>query len=219
LRTPLNVIIGFSEMLQDELIGKLNEKQAKYVDNIRESGLELQRLITNIVDVFKIDAGKVPLETTVFSLREVIESAFETFESMSRDKNISFSIKMAPEVSRICADPQKLATIFENLLSNALKFTPQDGTIEVGAERSGDWVRICIADSGSGLSPEDCKRVFTEFYKVADPQASAYAGSGLGLAITKKLVLMHGGDIWAESEKGQGTKFIFTLSNRREKDE
>lgn len=215
-RTPLNVIIGFSEMLQDELIGKLNEKQAKYVSNILASGRELQGLITNIVDVFKIDAGKVPLETTEFSLKDAIESSLDAFEAMAREKNLQVSVLVAPEVPRIQADPQKLSTILENLLSNAIKFTPAGGRVEVTAEQLDDCVRVCVADSGIGLSSDDCEKVFSEFYKVSDT-AAPNPGSGLGLTISRKLLMMHGGEIWAESEKGAGAKFIFTLPCEQEK--
>ncbi len=214
LRTPLNVIIGFSEMLQDELVGKLNDKQSKYVRNVRESGRELQQLIANVVDVFKIDTGKVPLETTEFPLKDAIDSALEIYADMAQDKGLEVSVEVALEVSRICADPQKLSTILDNLLSNALKFTPDGGRVIVTADLLEDRVRVCIADSGIGLSPEDCERVFSEFYRA--PNVVAGAGSGLGLAISKKLVLMHGGEIWAENAKEGGAKFIFTLPLRQE---
>ncbi len=215
LRTPLNVIIGFSEMMQDGLVGPLTEKQAKYIDNIVEGGRELQQLITNIVDVFKIDTGKVQLETTEFSLRDAVESSLRKFEVLAHTRGINVGVHVAPDVSRICADPQKLATIFENLLSNAFKFTPRGGSIQVVAERSGEGVQVCVSDSGPGLSPEDCRRVFSEFYKVATPGVSTPPGSGLGLAIAKKLVMMHGGEIWAESAQGPGARFIFTLPFRQ----
>lgn len=211
LRTPLNVIIGFSEMLQDELVGDLNDKQSKYVSNIRESGTELHRLIANIVDVFKLDTGKVALETTEFMLKDTIDSVLAAYESTARDKRIRVAVEVAPEVSRICADPQKLSTVLDNLLSNAFKFTPSGGTVSVTAEECDGMVQICVADSGIGLRPEDCERVFSEFYRVPDTGAAGGAGSGLGLAISRKLVLMHGGDIRAESEKGAGARFIFTL--------
>jgi len=214
LRTPLNVIIGFSEMLQDELVGKLNDKQSKYVRNVRESGRELQQLIANVVDVFKIDTGKVPLETTEFPLKDAIDSALETYADIAQEKGLEVSVEVVPEVSRICADPQKLSTILDNLLSNALKFTPDGGRVIVTADLLEDRVRVCIADSGIGLSPEDCERVFSEFYRA--PNVVAGAGSGLGLAISKKLVLMHGGEIWAESAKEGGARFIFTLPLRQE---
>lgn len=217
LRTPLNVIIGFSEMLQDELVGSLNERQSKYVGNVLESARELQRLISNIVDVFKIETGKVPLETTEFSLEEAIESAVSAFENTRRDKKIRVSVSVEPAVARIHADPQKLATILENLLSNAFKFTPPGGSVEVTAEQDNDWVRICVADTGIGLSEDDCQKIFSEFYRVADPAASAHTGSGLGLALTRKLVHMNGGEIWAESEKGAGAKMTFTFPARQMK--
>jgi signal transduction histidine kinase len=217
LRTPLNVIIGFSEMLQDELVGRLNDKQLKYVNNVHESGRELQRLITNIVDVFKIDTGKVPLETTEFSLKDLILTAIEAQSAEAQEKKMDISVRVAPEASRISADPQKLAVILENLLSNAVKFSRRESAVQVQAERVGDSVHVCVRDSGPGLSEEDCKRAFTEFYKVSHPGGSPCAGSGLGLAISKKLVLMHGGEIWAESKKGEGSAFIFTLPQQQEK--
>ena len=211
LRTPLNVIIGFSEMLQDRLVGELNDKQARYVMNVRESGRELQQLISNIVDVFKIDTGKVPLEATEFLLKDVIDSALNAYESTTQSKQIMTTVKVAPEVSRIYADPQKLLTILDNILSNAFKFTPSNGKVDVIAEKREDQVWICVADSGVGLSAEEYERVFFEFYKTSDPAVSSAGGSGLGLAIARKLVMMHGGDIWAESGEGTGSRFIFTL--------
>jgi signal transduction histidine kinase len=211
LRTPLNVIIGFSEMLQDELVGDLNEKQTKYVRNIRNSGRELQQLIANIVEIFKIDAGKVPLETTQFKLKDVVDTAIEAYKVEAKARGIRANVKISAEVSRISADPQKLSTILDNLLSNAFKHTPSGGSVEVSAERCGDEVSICVADSGAGLSPEECERVFSEFHKVSDPAVSCAGGSGLGLAIAKKLAMMHGGNIRAECEKGSGARFILTL--------
>jgi len=217
LRTPLNVIIGFSEMLQDGLVGELNEKQAKYVENIRGSGRELQQLIANIVDVFKIDTGKVPLETTEFLLKDAIDSVMAAHETEAHKRGVKVAVKVTPEVSRIVADPQKLTTIMDNLLSNAFRFTPEGGRVDVTAEELEGRVRICIADTGPGLSPEDCEMVFSEFYKVADPAAPTGAGSGLGLAITRKLVMMHGGELWAESDERGGARFIFTLPLKHEK--
>jgi signal transduction histidine kinase len=216
LRTPLNVIIGFSEMLQDGLVGELNEKQEKYVQNIRESGRELHQLISHVVDVFKIDTGKVPLETTEFQLRDAIDSVLAAYESTALDKRITVTVKVAPDVLRICSDPQKLSTILDNLFSNAFMFTPDGGRVDITAEEQENQVRICVADSGCGLSPEDCERVFLEFYRVPGSSTPAGVGSGLGLAIAKKLVMMHGGEIWAESEEGAGARFIFTLPFKHE---
>jgi signal transduction histidine kinase len=201
--------------VQDGLVGSLTEKQAKYVNNILESGRELQRLIANIVDVFKIDTGKVQLETTEFSIEDAITSSLRAFESMAQSKNINVGINIAPNVSRICADPQRLGTILDNLLSNAFEFTPEGGSIDVTAGESEGNVWVSVADSGPGLSPEDCKRVFSEFYKVSGPGTATTPGSGLGLTIAKKLVLMHGGEIWAESNEGGGATFIFSLPRRQ----
>ncbi len=215
LRTPLNVIIGFSEMLQDRLVGELNEKQSKYVGNIRESGGELQQLIANVVDIFKLDTGKISLETTEFALKDSIDSVLAAYESTAHDRRIKVAVEVAPEVARISADPQKLSTILDNLLSNAFRFTPSGGSVSVTAEEREGKVWICVADSGVGISRQDCEKVFSEFFRVPDPGLATGAGSGLGLAISRKLVLMHGGDIWTESEKGAGARFIFTLPLNR----
>ena len=216
LRTPLNVIIGFSEMLQDKLVGEMNEKQSKYIGNIRESGRELQQLIANVVDIFKLDTGKISLEITEFALKDAIDSALAVYELTAHDKQLEITVKVAPEVARVSADPQKLSTILDNLLSNAFKFTPSGGRLSVTAEEREGKALICVADSGAGLAPEDCEKVFSEFYSVPDGAGAATAGSGLGLAIARKLVLMHGGEIRAESEKGGGSKFIFTLPLNRD---
>lgn len=218
LRTPLNVIIGFSEMLQDQLVGPLNERQWKYVNNVLEGGRELQKLISNIVDVFKIDAGKIPIESTEFSLPDLIQAALKNYEAVVHEKNIRLSVVVAPEVNRIYADPQKLLIVLDSLVSNACKVTPAGGTIEVGAVRDGQKVCICVEDSGVGLSAEDCSNVFLEFYKVTEPSGVSAAGSGLGLAISRKLVLLQGGEIWVKSEKGIGSKFCFTLPCESRKD-
>jgi len=213
LRTPLNVIIGFSEMLQDGLVGMLTDKQAKYVTNILEGGRELQLLIANIMDVFKIDTGKVQLETTEFSMKDAIQSSLRTFEPEAQRENIKIDVRIADDVSRICADPQKLGTVLDNILSNAFKFTPRGGTVTVSADLSDDFVQVCVTDSGPGLAPEECEKVFSEFYKVSSSGTST-SGSGLGLTIAKKLVMMHGGEIWAERRKQGGARFCFTLPCR-----
>ena len=213
LRTPLNVIIGFSEMLQDELVGSLNERQRKYIDNVLQGGHELRKLITNVVDVFKIDTGKVPVETTEFSLQELVHSALRKHAARALERDIALSVDIEASVARIYADPQKLLTVLDNLLSNAVKISPPHGRIGIAAVRDGDMVRICVEDTGPGLSSDDCDRVFLEFYRTAE--SSGFPGSGLGLAISKKLVLLQGGEMWAESEKGVGSKFFFTLPFRR----
>jgi signal transduction histidine kinase len=214
LRTPLNVIIGFSEMLSDRLVGELNDKQSKYVGNIHESGRELQQLIANVVDIFKIDTGKVPLETTKFALKDTIDAALDAYEQTAHDKRIKITVEVAPEVARISADPQRLSTILDNLLSNALKFTPSGGSVSVTAEEREGNVWICVADSGVGLSAQDCERAFSEFFRASG--GAADAGSGLGLAISRKLALMHGGDLHAESEEGAGARFILRLPLNRD---
>jgi two-component system sensor histidine kinase ChiS len=216
LRTPLNVIIGFSEMLQDELVGALNERQGKYVSNVLEGSRELQKLIANIVDVFKIEAGKMPIEATEFSLRDLVQSVVNKYEKPAREGDISVSVDIEPEVSRIYADPQKLLIVLHNLLSNAFKATPPRGKVAIKAVREGDKVKVCVQDTGVGFPEEDCAKVFQEFYKTSESAGAAAAGSGLGLSISKKLVLLQGGEIWAESKKKTGSKFFFTLPYKRE---
>jgi signal transduction histidine kinase len=219
LRTPLNAIIGFAEVLQDQFFGQLNEKQKKYVDNINTSGRHLLGLINDILDLSKVEAGKMEFEPEKLSLKkDVLEPSLVLLQEKSHKHGINLSLVVEPEADiEIMADAKKLKQIIFNLLSNAVKFTPDAGSVEVNAKRSpggqeaGDFIEISVKDSGIGIKPEDLPKLFQTFSQVESVLSKTVEGTGLGLALTKKLVELHGGKIWVESEFGKGSKFSFII--------
>jgi signal transduction histidine kinase len=217
LRTPLNAIIGFAEVLQDQYFGQLNEKQKKYVDNINTSGRHLLSLINDILDLSKVEAGKMELEPENLSLKkDVLEPSLVLLQEKAHKHNVSLSLNVEPQADiNLLADPKKLKQIMFNLLTNAVKFTPDGGSVEIGAKRSqdaeGDIIEISVKDSGIGIKPEDLSKLFQSFSQIESTYSKTVEGTGLGLALTKKLVELHGGKIWVESEFGKGSKFAFKI--------
>ncbi len=226
LRTPLNAIIGFSEMLQDQAFGELNPKQARYVDNVLTSGRHLLLLVNDILDLAKVEAGRAQLETTQFDASAALHAVPNIVQALTAKKNITLAVAMEERDSFITADEAKFNQIIYNLLSNAIKFTPEGGHVQVTAcikpEASTDpssrgptpeWLQVSVADTGIGIKPEDQERIFREFEQVDSSYARTQKGTGLGLALTRKLVEMHGGRLWMESEgvEGKGSTFTFTL--------
>ncbi|MDD2679484.1 MAG: ATP-binding protein [Candidatus Omnitrophica bacterium] len=218
LRTPLNAIIGFAEVMQDQYFGPLNEKQKKYVDNINTSGRHLLSLINDILDLSKVEAGKMELEPENLSLKkDILEPSLILLQEKAHKHNVSLSLEVAPEADiNLAADPKKLKQIIFNLLTNAVKFTPDGGSVEISAKRSqgaaaGDFIEISVKDSGIGIKPEDLSKLFQTFSQIESTYTKTVEGTGLGLALTKKLVELHGGKIWVESEFGKGSKFIFSI--------
>ncbi|GAB4413567.1 MAG: hypothetical protein OHK0032_09680 [Thermodesulfovibrionales bacterium] len=218
LRTPLNSIIGFSEVLQDGLYGELTEKQAEYVRDINTSGRHLLDLINDILDLSKVESGKVELELSRFSLRELLNSSITIFRERAMKQNLSLSLGIEPGADvEIEADLRRMKQIMFNLLSNAVKFTPDGGTVSVKARKvqGEDFIEITVADTGIGIKPEDMPKLFKEFTQLESPYTKNYEGTGLGLALTKRLVELHSGRIWAESEYGRGSRFTFTIPIRQ----
>ncbi|MDD5661888.1 MAG: ATP-binding protein [Candidatus Omnitrophica bacterium] len=227
LRTPLNAIIGFAEVLQDQFFGQLNEKQKKYVDNINTSGRHLLSLINDILDLSKVEAGKMELEPEELSLKkDVLEPSLTLLQEKALKHNISLSLDVEPQADlNILADAKKLKQIMFNLLTNAVKFTPDGGSVEISAKRSqgapaggpeaGDFIEISVKDSGIGIKPEDLTKLFQTFSQIESTYSKTVEGTGLGLALTKKLVELHGGEIRVESEFGKGSKFIFRIPVNR----
>ena len=223
LRTPLNAIIGFAEVLQDQFFGQLNEKQKKYVDNINTSGRHLLSLINDILDLSKVEAGKMELEPEELSLKkDVLEPALTLLQEKALKHNISLSLDVEPQADlNILADAKKLKQIMFNLLTNAVKFTPEGGSVEISAKRSqgaqaggpeaGNFIEISVKDSGIGIKPKDLTKLFQTFSQIESTYSKTVEGTGLGLALTKKLVELHGGEIRVESEFGKGSKFIFRI--------
>ena len=224
LRTPLNSIIGFSELLLDSIPGELNEKQAKYVNYVMVSGQHLLALITDILDLSKIEARKIELELDRFPLNDALETSLTMVRPDASKKQITLTNEVARGISTITADPLRFKQIMYNLLSNAVKFTPDGGQVAVRAFHPSDPIRglptesagppVCIAvsDTGVGISPEDQPKLFQEFSQLRGGHTSQQRGTGLGLALTKKLIELHGGRIWVESGgEGRGSTFFFTL--------
>jgi signal transduction histidine kinase len=215
LRTPLNAIIGFSEVLLEKLFGELNEKQDDYLKDIHTSGKHLLSLINDILDLSKVEAGRMELEPSTFDLKTTISNAMTLIRERAQRHSIALGLDADPELGDIAADERKLKQILLNLLSNAVKFTPDGGRIDVSARRDGDNVLIAVHDTGIGIAPDDQEAVFEEFRQVGRDYTTKQEGTGLGLALTRKFVELHGGRIWVESEPGKGSTFSFTLPSAR----
>ena len=210
LRTPLNAIIGFSEVLAERMFGEVNDKQAEYLADILESGRHLLSLINDILDLSKIEAGRMELEPTTFHLPSAIENALTLVRERAQRHGITLRRTVDERLGMIDADERKVKQVLLNLLSNALKFTPEGGRIDVRAAARDDAVEISVTDTGVGIAPEDQATVFEEFRQVGSV-AKKVEGTGLGLAISRKFIELHGGRIWVESQLGQGSTFAFTL--------
>src|SRR5438445_6693667 len=215
LRTPLNAIIGFSEVLLEKLFGDLNDKQADYLNDIHSSGKHLLSLINEILDLSKIEAGRMELETSAFDLAGTVADALTLIRERAQRHGILLGQQVDSNLGEIVADERKLKQVFLNLLSNAVKFTPDGGRIDVTARRAEDSALIAVRDSGIGIAPEDQAAVFEEFRQVGRDSARKQEGTGLGLTLTKKFVELHGGRIWLESEPGKGSTFTFTIPVKR----
>ena len=212
LRTPLNSVIGFSEVLQDELYGPMNEKQREYVNNIHTSGRHLLSLINDILDLSKVDSGKMELELGVFSVRELLGDSLAMFKEKALRGAIGIHLELDPEAdANIMADQRKLKQVMFNLLSNAIKFTPAGGTMKVSARRRPDFVEIAVADTGIGIKAQDIPKLFTPFTQLESVYTKGFEGTGLGLALSKRLVELHGGRIRVKSKFGKGSRFSFTI--------
>ncbi|MBA3331606.1 MAG: response regulator [Actinobacteria bacterium] len=214
LRTPLNAIIGFSEVLLEKMFGELNDKQAEYLRDILTSGQHLLSLINDILDLSKVEAGRMELETASFSLREALENGLTMLKERAGRHGVALELEVDPHLDVIEADERKLKQVVFNLLSNAVKFTPDGGRVEVTAHRVDGDVQVAVSDTGVGIAPEDQERIFEEFRQVGQGSAKA-EGTGLGLALTRRLVELQGGRIWVESEVGAGSTFTFTLPAAR----
>ena len=213
LRTPLNAIIGFSQVLQDEYFGALTDKQAEYVNDILESGKHLLSLINDILDLSKIEAGKLELQFSPVDVKGILEGSLVLVKERARKHGISLTLDLPAELEdlTITADERKLKQVLLNLLSNAVKFTPDGGAITVEAKKQGEELLIAVSDTGIGIAPEEQELIFDEFYQTGRKTGKA-AGTGLGLAICKRIVRLHGGRIWVESGgEGKGSRFCFTL--------
>jgi len=214
LRTPLNAIIGFSEVLTERMFGELNEKQEEYLKDIYASGTHLLSLINDILDLSKIEAGRMELELTDFHLPTALDNALTLVRERAGRRSIALQMSVDERLGEVRADERKLRQVVLNLLSNAIKFTPEGGRIEVGAVPKDGFVEVSVSDTGVGIAPEDQEAVFEEFRQVGTAEKKA-EGTGLGLTLCRKFIELHGGKIWVKSELGAGSTFTFTLPVRR----
>ena len=210
LRTPLNAILGFAQVLRERMFGDLNEKQEEYLDDILASGHHLLSLINDVLDLSKVEAGQVELVTAPFSLREALERGVVVVRERASTDEVSVVVDAAPDADIVEGDERRIQQVIFNLLSNAVKFTPTGGAVDVITARVNGEVKVSVTDTGPGIVPEDHERLFDEFQQ-ADAGIEQREGTGLGLALSKRLVELHGGRIWVESELGNGSTFVFTL--------
>jgi signal transduction histidine kinase len=215
LRTPLNSVIGFSEVLRDETFGPLNEKQKSCVDDVLTSGEHLLLIVDNILDFTKNEFKEADLSLTLISCKELLQGMLAAFQKQSAYQGLEMTLRGAENVGKIMADKRRIKQILSNLLSNAIKFTPRGGKIRVVVSRRGTEVLFEVQDTGAGIARKDQKDVFKGFTQIEGEDKRQHDGIGLGLVVAGKLVELHGGKIWVESEgSGQGTTVRFTIPLR-----
>lgn len=215
LRTPLNSIIGFSDILLEKVFGELNEKQFRYVSNISTSGKHLLVLINDILDLSKVEAGKMELHYSEFSIDSVFEEVKSVLSPLIQVKSLEVIFNVESNFKTLEADRGRLIQILYNLVSNAIKFTPNGGKVSIYCKKSGNRALISVIDTGIGISAEDQVKLFQPFTQLDASTTRQYCGTGLGLALVKKIVDLHQGDVWVESDPGKGSNFTFALPLRK----
>ena len=211
LRTPLNAVIGFSEVLLERMFGEVNPKQEEYLNDILSSGKHLLSLINDILDLSKIEAGRMELESQPFDLPAALDNALTLIRERAARHGLRLEVTVDPGLGEVKGEERKVKQVLLNLLSNAVKFTPEGGKISLSASLNDGMAEISVADTGVGIAPEDQEAIFEEFRQVGSDYARKREGTGLGLALARRLVALHGGKLWVESEPGKGSTFTFTL--------
>ncbi len=211
LRTPLTSVIGYSDMLLSGVTGELNERQSNFVSSILANGESLLNLINDVLDLTKIEAGRLDLNLEAVDLRSALLGVLPVVKPRAADKRIKVSTYLPTDVPTIMADPAKFNQVLLNLLTNAIKYTHENGNVSVEARSQDGFVEIWVTDTGIGISQEDIDRIFQRFTQVDSSASRSQGGTGLGLAITKELVELHGGEIRVQSKLGKGSSFIFTV--------
>ena len=214
LRTPLNAIIGFSEVLLQRMFGELNPKQDEYLQDVLSSGRHLLSLINDILDLSKVEAGRMELELTRFDLPQALQDTLVLVRERAVRHGIDLQLDADRRLGALVADERKIKQVMLNLLSNAVKFTPEGGRVEVRAVPTDGAVEISVADTGIGIAPENQGLIFEEFRQVGGDYAHKREGTGLGLTLARKLVELHGGRLWVKSQVGQGSTFTFSVPER-----
>jgi signal transduction histidine kinase len=216
LRTPLNAIIGFSEVLSEKMFGELNERQEEYLNDILTSGQHLLSLINDILDLSKVEAGRMELELSEFSLPQSLENGLTMVKERAGRHGIALGLELDPEIDVVEADERKLKQMVFNLLANAVKFTPDGGSVTLSARTSGNDVYIAVTDTGIGIPEKDRELIFEEFRQSTEGHGGGRPeGTGLGLALTRSFAELHGGRIWVQSEVGVGSTFTFAIPSRQ----
>ncbi len=210
LRSPLHTIIGFAELLAEETAGRLNDKQKRFIGHIHNDSQHLLELINDLLDLSKIEAGRVELRRETFDIGPVVEETLISIRKRAAAKSLEVRTDLAEPLS-VFADPLRFKQILRNLLTNAVKFTPESGSVWVEAIVRGDFVEISVADTGIGIPEDQRQTVFDKFYQVTTLARGGSEGTGLGLAITKRIVEQHGGNIWIENVPSGGSRFTFTI--------
>ncbi len=211
LRTPLNAVIGFSDVLLQKMFGELNERQEEYVRDIREAGRHQLALVNDILDLSKVEAGRMELEPTDFSLPALITDATALLRERASQKGVRLVVATDETLGSIHADERKIKQVLFNLVMNAIKFTPSGGTITVAGERTSAAVSVSVTDTGIGIAAEDQTRIFEEFRQAGDSAGRAIEGTGLGLSLAKRFIELHRGTLSVVSEPGRGSRFVFVL--------
>lgn len=211
LKTPLNSIIGFSDLLLQGDLGEISKEQKKYIGIINEGGYLLLNIINRILEISNVERGYKDLTYTKFNLHDAIHDTCTMMQVMANRKDIELIVDIDIHLSEITADILKFKEIIYNLVENAIKFTPSEGTVIITAIQDGANLKISVADTGIGISEENKDRIFDPFFQVDGSTTRRYGGTGLGLALIKKFILMHGGNIWVMSESGKGSTFTFTI--------
>jgi two-component system NtrC family sensor kinase len=214
LRTPLNAIIGFSEVLLQRMFGELNPKQDEYLQDVLSSGRHLLSLINDILDLSKVEAGRMELELARFDLPQALQDTLVLVRERAMRHGIDLHLDADARLGALVGDERKIKQVMLNLLSNAVKFTPEGGRIEVRAVPTDGGVEISVADTGIGIAPENQELIFEEFRQVGGDYAHKREGTGLGLTLARKLVELHGGRLWVKSQVGQGSTFTFSVPER-----
>jgi signal transduction histidine kinase len=224
LRTPLNAIIGFSEVLAERLFGEVNDKQMEYLQDIHSSGQHLLALINDVLDLSKIEAGKMELDLSCFDLGLLLEHSATLVRERAQRHGLSLELQVDEGLGEWVADARKVKQVVVNLLSNAVKFTPNGGRVSVRARHlngsnghAGEWAEVSVSDTGVGIAREDQSLVFEEFRQAGGDVLRKAEGTGLGLALVKRFVELHGGAVTLDSEPGRGSTFRFTLPQREVK--
>ncbi|MGH7846724.1 MAG: ATP-binding protein [Candidatus Binatia bacterium] len=211
LRSPLNNVIGASELMKDGVFGPVNEEQQKWLVKVSHTANGLVSLVSDFLDMSKLESGRIDLALEEVDFEKLFALSLENFHFPALDKKIALRSNLTHALPQVRADPHRLEQVLNNLLSNALKFTPSHGEIELGAGPNDGGVKIWIRDTGAGIPPDEIGQLFEKYKQTMSGKTSEHKGTGLGLVICKMIIEAHGGRIWVQSEQGKGTIFTFTL--------